>query len=68
MAKSTVAKRVPQQSVVVYRDGKQVVPPIGVVFDFTADEVAEIERMNPAAITANAVVDLSAKAPASADL
>lgn len=67
MAKSTPAAvafpRVPLQSVVVHRDGKAVVPQIGQVFEFTADEVAEIERMNPDALTAHAVVDLSAQAP-----
>lgn len=51
--------RVPQQTVVVHRDGKQVVPPIGQPFDFTAEELSDIERMNPDAVTALAVVDLS---------
>lgn len=66
MAKTTPAAsipRVPMQSVVVHRDGKAVVPAIGQVFEFTADEVADIERMNPDALTAQAVVDLSVQAP-----
>lgn len=62
MAKSTPTAnttRVPQQSVVVHRDGKQIVPPIGQPFEFTAAELAEIESINPDAITALAVVDLT---------
>lgn len=38
------------QSVVVVREGKQVRPKIGEKFDFTKEELADIERMNPAAI------------------
>lgn len=56
-------KRVPLQSVVVMRDGQSVVPPIGQVFEFTADEVAQLERMNPDAISAQATVDAE-QAPA----
>jgi hypothetical protein len=44
--------RVPLQSVVVQRDGKNVVPPIGAVFEFTDKEVAEIEGSNPDALSA----------------
>lgn len=51
--------RVPQQSVVVYRAGNQIVPPIGQPFEFTSEELADIERINPDAVTALAVVDLS---------
>lgn len=49
--------RVPLQSVVVQRDGQAVTPPIGAVFNFTAEEVADIERSNPAAISEKASVD-----------
>lgn len=44
--------RVPLQSVVVQRDGSNVVPPIGAVFEFTDKEVAEIETSNPDALSA----------------
>lgn len=68
MAKSTPAPevstmRVPQQSIVLHRDGKQIVPAIGIPFEFTATELADIEAVNPDAVTAMAVVDLSAQAP-----
>ncbi len=51
--------RVPLQSIVVQRDGASMCPPIGHPFDFTAEEVASIEKMNPGALTAEATVDLS---------
>jgi hypothetical protein len=59
-------KRVPLQSVVVMRDGQSFCPPIGVVFEFTSDEVKQIERMRPEAISAQATVDAEkAEAPPS---
>lgn len=51
-------KRTPMQSVVVMRDGKSMSPPIGKPFDFTEDEVAQLEATNPDAISSEAVVDL----------
>lgn len=42
--------RVPLQSIVVVRNGKQVTPELGKPFGFTAQEVDEIEALNPAAI------------------
>ena len=51
-------KRTPIQTVVVLRDSKSVSPPIGTPFDFTDEEVAQIEAMNPDAISNEAVVDL----------
>lgn len=56
--KSTI--RVPMQSVVVVRDGKSTVPPIGQPFDFTAEEIAQIEKMNPDAISDRATVSVDA--------
>jgi hypothetical protein len=35
---------IPEQSVVVVRDGKQVVPPVGEPFGFTDDEIADVRR------------------------
>jgi hypothetical protein len=43
--------RTPLQSVVVFRDKKQVVPPIGQPFEFTAEEIEQIEAANPSAIS-----------------
>lgn len=43
-------KRIPHQSIVLYRDGKQVRPDIGKPFDFTQDELDDIKATNPDAI------------------
>lgn len=43
-------KRSPVNTVVVHRDGKRVVPPIGKPFDFTADEIADFERILPGSL------------------
>lgn len=62
-------KRTPLQSICVQRDGASVVPPIGIPFDFTADEVKQIEAMNPDAISTEAMVNVAedkAAAPAPA--
>lgn len=59
--------RVPLQSVVVQRDGNNVVPPIGAVFEFTDQEVADIESANPDALSATIAVaadDVPAAKPA----
>lgn len=62
-------KRVPLQSVVVHRKdmGGAVCPPLGEPFEFTADEIAQIDKMNPGALSEIAQVSLKAtdKAPAS---
>lgn len=42
--------RVPVQSIVVVRDGKQVTPDLDKPFNFTAQEVEDIERVNPSAM------------------
>ena len=52
-------KRTPKQTVVVMRDGKSVTPPIGEPFEFTKEEVEQIEAMNPDAISTEATVDLT---------
>ncbi len=54
--------RTPMQSVVVSRDGQSVVPTIGVPFEFTADEITQIESMNPGAISKK--IELDANDPA----
>lgn len=51
--------RTPMQSVVVIRDKKRVTPEIGKPFEFTKEEVAEIEEMNPDALSTLATVDVS---------
>lgn len=43
-------KRSPVNTVVVMRDGKRVVPVIGKSFDFTADEIADFERVLPGSL------------------
>lgn len=45
------------QSITVGRDGKPITPTIGQPFEFTADEIAQIERMNPSAISTAIVLD-----------
>lgn len=42
--------RIPVQTIVVKRDGQTVVPKIGKPFDFTDDELADIEKLNPSAV------------------
>lgn len=57
--------RVPLQSVVVDRDGKRIVPPIGSVFEFTDAEIEQIEKVNPEALSDRAVVSAdTVEAPA----
>lgn len=51
--------RVPKQSVNVVRNGKLVQPEIGQPFDFEDQEVEDIERMNPDALSSEATVDLT---------
>lgn len=43
-------KRIPVESVIVNRDGKRFRPPIGKLFDFTAEELADIKLVNPGAV------------------
>ena len=47
---------VPVQTVVVFRDGKQIAPALGQPFEFTAEEAEQIKAMNPAAVSDVAVV------------
>jgi hypothetical protein len=37
-------------AVALSRDGKRLLPPVGKVFNFTADEVKEITRLSPRAL------------------
>jgi hypothetical protein len=43
-------KRIPVQSIVLHREGKQVIPKVGEPFMFTEDELADIKQANPKAI------------------
>ncbi len=43
-------KRVPNFSVQVVREGKLIRPALGVPFEFSADELADIKRMQPDAV------------------
>ena len=42
--------RVPLQTVIVQRNGANFAPPLGKPFTFTADEVRDIDAVNPNAI------------------
>lgn len=44
-------KRMINEGVIVHRDGKRVRPEIGKLFDLTADEIADIEKVRPRAIS-----------------
>lgn len=41
-------KKIPLVSVRVSRDGVSVTPPIGAVFDFTKEELADLEKLSKA--------------------
>jgi hypothetical protein len=56
---SKTVTRVPTQSVLVIRDGQRVYPEIGKPFEFTADEVKQLERGAPEALSTLAMVDVT---------
>lgn len=58
--------RTVMQSVIVGRDGELICPPVGQPFEFTANEIAQIERANPAAISTIATLDMSDEVTAGA--
>lgn len=43
-------KRVAVGAIIVQRDGKRMQVPRGQAFDFTAEELADINRLNPGAV------------------
>lgn len=43
-------KRKVLQTVIVHRDGQRLRPSLGEIFDFTADELASINAINPDAL------------------
>lgn len=45
-----MAQRIVNQTVIVVRDGKRVVPQIGQPFDFTPAELKDIEALQPSAV------------------
>ena len=45
-----MAKRIVKQGVVVVRDGKRVRPQPGKAFDFTAEEIKQLEEISPNSI------------------
>jgi len=51
--------RVPLQSVVVHRNKQAVVPPLDKPFDFTEDEIVQIEAVNPTALSDVVTVPVS---------
>lgn len=46
-----MAKKLINETVVLQRDGKRVVPEIGKLFELTADEIKSIESVRPQAIS-----------------
>lgn len=42
--------RIPTSTVIIYRDGVQMSPEVGKEFEFTADEVASLDKANPTAL------------------
>ena len=55
-----MAIRIPVQTITVGRDGKNIVPTIGQPFNFTDEEIKQIEASNPAAVR-NPVVESDAE-------
>lgn len=51
-------KRTPVQTVTVVREGKTVYPAIGKPFNFTEDEINQIEAANPDAISTKIEVEV----------
>ena len=51
-----MAIRIPVQTITVGRDGKNIIPTIGQPFDFTDEEIKQIEASNPTAVR-NPVVE-----------
>ena len=43
-------KRIVKKPIQIYRDGKFVSPPVGLVFDFTEAELSSIKSANPSAL------------------
>lgn len=45
-----MAKRIVKEGVVVLREGKRVRPAVGKAFDFTAEEIKQLEKVRPQSI------------------
>lgn len=52
-------KRVPAQTITVVRNGKLKNPTIGEPFEFTAEEIEQVERLNPSAFSKTRVVTVA---------
>lgn len=44
-------KRIVNDLVILYREGKQIVPEVGKEFDFTAEELNSVTKSNPKALS-----------------
>lgn len=53
-------KRKVIQTVILYRNGERVKPAIGSIFDFTADEVAQLAQVAPEAL-ARPIIEVDAE-------
>lgn len=56
--------RIPTQTVIVHRNGSNYAPPIGSPFNFTAEEVDEINQLAPDALRKPVNEEAAAAAPA----
>lgn len=62
-----MANKIPLISITVHRDKKPVTPPVGRAFDFTVEEIDEIEQMMPGALRNPVNEAPVAAAPAAAE-
>lgn len=53
-----MVKRTVLEGIIVHRNGKSVTPPLHQPFDFTADEVKELNKLRPQAISTQLVVEI----------
>lgn len=60
-------KRIVNSTIVLHREGKPVVPRVGEVFDFTPEEVTNINKVNPSAL-GRVIADEPAAIMAKADV
>lgn len=49
--------RIVKSPVMIHREGKFIYPPVGERFDFTSNEVADINKVDPKALQVIEVVD-----------
>lgn len=60
--------RTPTQSVIVMRGTKRVTPEIGKPFEFTKEEIEQIDAMNPDALSTQVTTDVTEAEKKSEDI